>query len=101
MTAQSPLSSYVILDNGGYDIKYGWVVGDDDITQQYPKKMPNCIAKIQKSMQTFIGDEISSIQNPSQLILNRPIDRGYLVNWNIEKEVSIVHLLCCCCSQPS
>jgi hypothetical protein len=74
-------SSYVVLDNGGYHLKYGWA------HHPQPSFMPNCVAKIQKSMQSFVGDEISSIQNSSQLSLNRPIDRGYLVNWNLEKEV--------------
>lgn len=83
------LSSYAILDNGGYEIKYDWIPSsrDEEISSYIPKRMPNCIAKVQKSMQSFVGDEISSIQNTSQLIFHRPIDRGYLVNWNLEKEV--------------
>eukprot|EP00602_Paraphysomonas_sp_CaronLab_P003191 CAMPEP_0185039266 /NCGR_PEP_ID=MMETSP1103-20130426/35961_1 /TAXON_ID=36769 /ORGANISM="Paraphysomonas bandaiensis, Strain Caron Lab Isolate" /LENGTH=426 /DNA_ID=CAMNT_0027578085 /DNA_START=17 /DNA_END=1294 /DNA_ORIENTATION=- len=49
--------------------------------------MPNCIAKINKTMQVFVGDEIENILNTSQLQFTRPFDRGYLVNWNIERDI--------------
>ncbi len=73
---------YVVIDNGAYRIKYGYS------TDNNPRSIPNCTAKILKSMQSFIGDEIDQIQNTSQLSLSRPFDRGYLTNWNIEKEVA-------------
>jgi actin-related protein len=79
-------SNYAVLDNGGSHLKYGWA------HDSQPSSMPNCVAKIQKSMQSFVGDEISAIQNTSQLSLNRPMDRGYLVNWNLEKEVMFLSL---------
>lgn len=71
----------VILDNGGYRIKYEWS------SSSSPLSLPNCIAKVNKSMQSFTGDEIDSIQNTSQLIFSRPFDRGYLINWNLERDV--------------
>jgi hypothetical protein len=75
------MDSFAILDNGGDRIKYGWS------KQAKPNSMPNCLAKINKSMQSFLGDEIDAIQNTSQLCVHRPIDRGYLVNWSLEKDV--------------
>lgn len=52
--------------------------------------MPNCTAKIAKHMQVLVGDEVQGICGGSQLTLNRPFDRGYLTNWNVEKEVDII-----------
>lgn len=78
------ISQLAILDNGAFTVKYGWADSNE------PKgSMPNCTAKINKTMQVFTGDEIDSIQNTSQLHFLRPFDRGYLVNWNVEKEVEI------------
>lgn len=50
--------------------------------------MPNCFARINKTMQVAIGDEIDGIRNGSQLKFTRPFDRGHLTNWQIEYDVS-------------
>ena len=75
----------VVIDNGAHRIKYGWG-GEARPTGS----MPNCIAKINKTMQNFVADDIDSIANTSQLVLSRPCDRGMLVNWNIERDVGLV-----------
>jgi actin-related protein 6 len=79
-----------IIDNGAHRIKYGWA-GDEA-----PEgSMPNCIAKINKTMQVFVGDDIDSIANTSQLQLSRPCDRGFLVNWNTERDVNMNYFCYC------
>ena len=75
-----------IIDNGAYRLKYEYS------TASSPQSMPNCIAKVNKSMQSFISDEIDQIQNTSQLIFSRPFTRGYLTNWNIEREVHLKYI---------
>ena len=80
---------FAILDNGAHRIKYGWAGETSPMGS-----MPNCVAKINKSMQVFVGDDIDSIPNTSQLLLSRPCDRGMLVNWNTERDVSMQNCNC-------
>ena len=49
--------------------------------------MPNCIAKPKGEKRSYICDEIHSIKDVSSLNLRRPIDRGYVVNWDLQKDI--------------
>jgi actin-related protein 6 len=71
----------LILDNGGGSIKAGFV--DDDI----PITITNATAKVPKSMQYLVGEQIDKCQNGSLLQFTRPFERGYLTNWQCEIEV--------------
>ncbi|KAG5438006.1 hypothetical protein PCANB_000353 [Pneumocystis canis] len=69
----------LVVDNGGYSIKYGF--SSDDL----PKVSPNCIAKSVCERRTYIGSQVLSCKDFSSLRFRRPIDRGYLVNWESQK----------------
>jgi actin-related protein 6 len=70
-----------ILDNGAGYIKAGF------LQQGEPIKFPNATAKVNKSMQYLVGDQIETFNNGSLLNFTRPFDRGYLNNWQCEIEV--------------
>ncbi len=72
---------HVIVDNGAGKLKYG-VIGDST-----PAAVTNATAKINKTMQYLIADQIDSFHNGSLLMFNRPFDRGYLNNWQSEIEI--------------
>jgi actin-related protein 6 len=73
----------LVMDNGAGRIKYGWATDD------YPVgTMPNAMAKIHKTLESVVGDEIDTVPGAtSQLRFSRPFDRGYLTNWNVEREI--------------
>jgi len=72
----------LIIDNGGHQIKVGLH------TQVDPIVMLNCTAKVQKSMQYLISDQILQYShNGSLLHFIRPFDRGYCNNWQCEIDV--------------
>lgn len=75
-----------LLDNGAGKIKAGKCKssGDGDLLQF---KHSNCTARVAKSMNNFIADEVDSYSNGSLLQYSRPFDRGYLVNWQCESEI--------------
>ncbi|KAG4305886.1 hypothetical protein PORY_000796 [Pneumocystis oryctolagi] len=74
--------SVLVVDNGGYSVKYGFSLDDS------PKVSPNCIAKSVCERRTYIGSQILGCKNFSSLRFRRPIDRvGYLVNWESEKVI--------------
>jgi len=48
---------------------------------------PNAVAKISGSNKKVVGHEILEITDVSSLNLKRSVDRGYVVNWELQKEV--------------
>lgn len=75
------MSTYII-DNGAGKIKAGLA------NQQVPISITNATAKIDKSMQYLIGDDIDNFNgNGSLLQLTRPFDRGYINNWKCQTEI--------------
>ncbi len=70
-----------ILDNGAGHIKAGFLHQDN------PSHIPNTTAKVNKSMQYLVSDQIDSFNNGSMLHYTRPFDRGYLNNWQCEIEI--------------
>jgi len=72
----------LIIDNGGHQIKAGLETHTD------PVVILNCTAKVQKSMQYLVSDQILQYShNGSLLHFIRPLDRGYLNNWQCEIDV--------------
>lgn len=62
----------LVLDNGGYEIRY-----------REGGNVPNCIAKPKGHViQNILGHEISLIKEPSLYNYHSPMERGYVVNWN-------------------
>ena len=49
--------------------------------------MPNCVAKPKGEKRSYIADEINQIKDISSVNLRRPIDRGYVVNWDLQREI--------------
>ena len=74
-------SSVLIIDNGGGSIKAGLM------DQETCRMFPNATAKVQKSMQYLISDQMESFHNGSLLQFIRPCDRGYTNNWQCQIEV--------------
>mmetsp|Transcript_22808 Transcript_22808/g.57502 ORF Transcript_22808/g.57502 Transcript_22808/m.57502 type:complete len:397 (-) Transcript_22808:1435-2625(-) len=71
----------VVLDNGGCTIKVG-LSGDTA-----PHVIPNCAGKAKGGRQWMAGDLLCEARDISGLSLKRPIDRGYVVNWDLEQEI--------------
>eukprot|EP00983_Pelagomonas_calceolata_P058021 1145329-Pelagomonas_calceolata.AAC.1 len=48
---------------------------------------PNCVAKPKGERASYVGDMLLDCKEISQLNLRRPFDRGYLINWDLEREI--------------
>ncbi|XP_005104689.1 actin-related protein 6 [Aplysia californica] len=72
----------LIVDNGAGTAKAGFS------TDPEPRIIPNCVTKA-KNVRTriFIGDQIDECKDLSSLYYLLPFQRGFLVNWEIEKQV--------------
>jgi actin-related protein 6 len=79
-----PPARTLILDNGAYNIKAGIVT--PDVATPAPEFIPNCIAR-DRDKKTYIGTQLSSCKDFSEIAFRRPVEKGYLVNWEAEKEI--------------
>lgn len=72
----------VVLDNGAYSAKIGYT------TDTTPKVVPNCIIKAKTVRnRVFVGDQIDECKDLSGLFFMLPFQKGYLTNWDIQKQV--------------
>ncbi|KAF4531810.1 hypothetical protein B566_EDAN014041 [Ephemera danica] len=70
-----------ILDNGAYSLKVGH-------SNQKPKTVPNAIMKAKSERRRpFIGDQIEDCRDASGLFFILPFQKGYLINWDIQKTI--------------
>ncbi|ESN92061.1 hypothetical protein HELRODRAFT_158017 [Helobdella robusta] len=72
----------VMLDNGAYTAKVGY------ISEMNPKIIPNCVIKAKTVRnRIFIGNQIDECKDLSGLYFLLAFQKGYLTNWEIEKQV--------------
>jgi len=80
---QQPLkidhSKVYVIDNGSYTLKHGY-------SGNQPLVTGNFVAKSKSEKKSFRGD-ISISKDKENLYFQRPFDRGYLTDWNREREI--------------
>jgi actin-related protein 6 len=83
--AHQPLSPSrtLVLDNGAYTIKAGFVT--DHVVDE-PRIIPNCIARDRDS-KTYVASEIAQCTDFSETVFRRPVEKGFIVNWEAQKEI--------------
>lgn len=104
----APPRQTLVLDNGAYTLKAGLVArgGDDDDdnnspdeaaagtdepraarkTAEEPRVVPNCIAR-DRHRRTYVGSELSRCRDFGEMAFRRPVERGYIVNWEAQREI--------------
>ncbi|KAL0034099.1 hypothetical protein WJX79_008766 [Trebouxia sp. C0005] len=73
--------SVVVLDSGGCTCKIGFA------GRTNPHIFPNCTARAKGVRQNLVGQQLLEGQDVSALKLRRPVDRGYVVSWDLEREI--------------
>ncbi|XP_060815451.1 actin-related protein 6 [Bombus pascuorum] len=74
-------SSTFVLDNGAYTAKVG-------LASDNAKLVPNCIMKAKSERRRpFVGNQIEECRDASGLFYILPFQKGYLVNWDVQKTV--------------
>lgn len=72
----------LVLDNGASSAKVGYN------TSENPRLIPNCIFKAKSERRKlFIGDQLEECKDYSGLFYVMPFQKGFLVNWDIEKQI--------------
>lgn len=85
-------SRTLVLDNGAHTIKAGFVksasstVDDNDAIDE-PRVIPNCIAR-DRSRKTYVASDVESkCKDFGEITFRRPVEKGYIVNWEAQKEI--------------
>ncbi|EJT74707.1 actin-like protein arp-6 [Gaeumannomyces tritici R3-111a-1] len=95
--AAAPPRQTLVLDNGAYTLKAGLVARSDDDndgddsgatkkTPEEPRVIPNCIAR-DRHRRTYVGSELSRCRDFGEMAFRRPVERGYVVNWETQREI--------------
>mmetsp|Transcript_15382 Transcript_15382/g.62734 ORF Transcript_15382/g.62734 Transcript_15382/m.62734 type:complete len:396 (-) Transcript_15382:952-2139(-) len=93
----------VVLDNGGYNIKAGYVSAEErsrgcDVQSlsSPPEIFPNAVAKPPKKSSSvatkrnggfLVSAELYDLPSYSGLFFRRPIERGYVKEWDLQRDV--------------
>ncbi|KAI2637438.1 Actin/actin-like protein [Xylaria nigripes] len=78
-----PPSMTLVIDNGAYAIKSGFVTDDAVDT---PRVFPNCIAR-DRDNKTYVASELAQCTDFSEAVFRRPVEKGFIVNWEVQKEI--------------
>lgn len=74
----------LIIDNGAYTIKAGFVSASPDVSEC--QIIPNCIVR-DSDKRIWVGSQLQQCKDFRELAFRRPVDRGYLVNWESERAI--------------
>lgn len=86
-----------IIDNGAYTIKAGYappynnqqqnLLEDEEEALSTCVTVPNALAKTRDN-RVFVGAQLSThISDWNEVAFRRPVEKGYLVNWEAQKEI--------------
>ena len=74
----------LIIDNGAYTIKAGFATEWPSQNDCYV--VPNCIAR-DRGKRIWVGSQLEKCNDFGEIAFRRPVEKGYLVNWEAEKVV--------------
>ncbi|KAK8171238.1 actin family [Phyllosticta citrichinensis] len=77
-------SQTLVIDNGAYNIKAGFATEHADPSQC--RITPNCIARA-RDRRVWIGSQLDGCKDFGEMAFRRPVEKGYVVNWEGEKAV--------------
>jgi actin-related protein 6 len=78
----------LVLDNGGYTLKAGIVSsGSTDLKYDDCSVIPNCIARSTRDKCSYTGSELDGCKDFGELAFRRPVEKGFIVNWEAEKAI--------------
>jgi len=51
-----------------------------------PRVIPNCMARDQYK-RVYVGSQLDDCKDFGEMVFRRPVEKGYLVNWEAQKEI--------------
>ena len=85
--APAPPAKTLVLDNGAYTLKAGLVAASANPTYDDCHILPNCIARSHRDKRTYVSSELVDCKDFGELAFRRPVEKGFIVNWEAEKAI--------------
>ncbi|KAK1754258.1 actin family [Echria macrotheca] len=79
----TPPSTTLVLDNGANTIKAGFVT---QTKTDEPRVIPNCLAR-DRHKKVYVGSELDKCKDFGEIVFRRPVEKGFIVNWEAQKEI--------------
>lgn len=90
VSAQSLPSKVFIVDNGAYTMKAGYAPATTEDTASDPLSsclaIPNALART-RDKHIHTGAHVNKISDWNEATFRRPVEKGYLVNWEAQREI--------------
>ncbi|KAI9053209.1 hypothetical protein LZ554_002176 [Drepanopeziza brunnea f. sp. 'monogermtubi'] len=88
LSGSLPPSRTLVVDNGSYTLKAGFSSPSTETSTptSTPSIIPNCLAR-DREKNVYIGSQLSSCKDFGDIVFRRPMEKGYIVNWEAEKEI--------------
>jgi actin-related protein 6 len=74
----------LIIDNGAYTMKAGFANSSSTLDDCHA--IPNCIAR-DRGRRVWIGAQLEKCDDFGEITFRRPVEKGFLVNWEAEKAI--------------
>lgn len=74
----------LVVDNGSYTMKAGFA--SPTATEADCYLVPNCLAR-SRDRRVLVGAQLEICRDFGGMTFRRPVEKGYLVNWEAEKEI--------------
>lgn len=84
VTQQQLQTQTLVVDNGAYTIKAGFASDSPHLEDCHV--IPNCAAR-DRGKKIWIGSQLDHCTDFGELMFRRPVEKGYLVNWEAEKAI--------------
>jgi actin-related protein 6 len=80
-----------IIDNGAYTMKAGYAPDslpeDETMALSTCSVVPNALAKTREN-RVYVGSQLNThVTDWNELMFRRPVEKGYIVNWEAQKEI--------------
>lgn len=84
---QTAADKTLIIDNGADTMKAGFATASPDVDTSC-HVIPNCLAKGTSTKdRVWVGSQLENCTDFAEMVFRRPVQKGYLVNWEAEKEI--------------
>ncbi|KAL8672701.1 MAG: hypothetical protein Q9168_002861 [Polycauliona sp. 1 TL-2023] len=74
----------LVVDNGAYTLKAGFSSPSPSLEDCH--KIPNCLAR-ERDKKVWVCSEIEKIRDLGEVAFRRPVEKGFVVNWDAEKAI--------------
>lgn len=80
-----PPSRTLVLDNGADTIKAGFAERQPSVGNE-SRIIPNLLAK-DRQKKIYVASELEKCKDFGEVVFRRPVEKGYIVNWEAQKEI--------------